>query len=606
MNNKYSLAAVAVFFVFGFLVFNQAIFHVLEADGAFNAGVAKNWLLGHGYSSSWSTVQPFEAFISSGPGFTVWQAIGIALLGDSPDVQQPWIAFIHLCLWGWVLMLLRPRFSPQQFFLLVLLSSSMFLLLQFKYWYRPAGELLSLLYLVLAFACLDRANIQSRWLYAVFGVAVALGCLTKMQFAVTLPAFALMFYMALKQQKTKSIMPVVLAAIGCLVPTLVWYAYKSHALALIAEADPEYLKFADAKAWYFFMMRGSGVSSLYKVLVGQDSLLIMISKNAVLNFNKFTQAFELFYFKTLAAVIVASAAFLFAIAVWIVPYLRWLRGLSLLLLSFWLWGLFITDYVFFNQLMIGIWLGVFFICCCLAYWIRVSWGIALLLVVWIIGLGVVFGSKFKAGCSELRYGPCLFTSSNAVKAQRQQMLDYLRHSEFDRPVLTCGWLNAHELEFSLPGVANFQECSRFFSGKVKPDVKAFIRQANLSSAYANLSESEILSRYVHRKINPFPIKQAMPVTVLEPLDFYFVADPSFRGPSKEQEIYIESWLKFCSESVFRAGLYELKKCSAEDFERYINYWGGLPFPVHEWEQNYYFRLQNLTKELRPLTEMAFP
>ena len=96
----------------------------------------------------------------------------------------------------------------------------------------------------------------------------------------------------------------------------------------------------------------------------------------------------------------------------------------------------------------------------------------------------------------------------------------------------------------------------------------------------------------------------MPVRKIKPVEFYFVADPTFRGLSNAQEIYIESWLKFCSESVVVAGQYELKKCSDTDFNNYLAYWGGLPFPLFSWEANYFFRLQELFMMKRSLREFS--
>lgn len=69
IQDKYfTLAAWLLFAAFSALVINHSLFFTMDADEAFNASIAKNWLAGYGYSSSIGIIFPFDAYISSGPG----------------------------------------------------------------------------------------------------------------------------------------------------------------------------------------------------------------------------------------------------------------------------------------------------------------------------------------------------------------------------------------------------------------------------------------------------------------------------------------------------------------------------------------------------------
>lgn len=147
-----------LFLLFSALVLDHAIFFTMDSDEAFNATTAKNWLAGYGYSSSLGVILPFDVFISSGPAYTFLQAIPIYFWGNDPDIQKPFIALVHLLLFANVLRLSRQHCeSPVKFLVFVVFCLSSFCLLEFKYWHRPGGELLSFLYFANGALLLDSA-----------------------------------------------------------------------------------------------------------------------------------------------------------------------------------------------------------------------------------------------------------------------------------------------------------------------------------------------------------------------------------------------------------------------------------------------------------------
>src|SRR6478735_1628069 len=118
----FTCAAALLFALFAFLVINHAFFFTMDADEAYNATTAKNWLLGYGYSSSIGVIFPFDPYISSGPAYTFLVGIAIKLFGNNPDVVKPFMAFCHIALLGSCLLLLKPYARSMHFF--VWLNSS--------------------------------------------------------------------------------------------------------------------------------------------------------------------------------------------------------------------------------------------------------------------------------------------------------------------------------------------------------------------------------------------------------------------------------------------------------------------------------------------------
>jgi hypothetical protein len=591
----FKAATAALFLLFAALTLNHAWYFTMDADEAFNAGIAKNWLAGYGYSSSLGVVFPFDAYISSGPAYTLVQAIPVYLWGNNSDIQKPFIAVVLLLLLANILRLLRANIaSALRFFLLVFFCLSSYALLEFKFWHRPAGELLALLYfangvLLLRNALFSRERITA----AIAGFFLACTCLTKGQALLgVLGVFAALLFWRERTRVVLGLLAVFVIAFT--VPVVLWQCYKAAAMTALSQADPVLYQYGLGKDWHFFSTHGSGLYMLWEIETWQD-LLRRLSSTSRLAFSKFHSIFNLYGWmgNVYAALMPLTAVY------WL--YLGCRRERSLLLMSlplaaFLLWAFLLNNSVYTHQLLLPVWLWVLL----LAMWAaRFPLLLGLLSAV---NAGVLIEHGLKRGEDACLFGgdiTCLYTKANPIRASFENALSYVQKTPLPAPLANCGWYFAHDIEFALPGVNNIQDCMHLFDAAVEFDRDAFITVNELPEYFREFRSTEDLIKiYVNKRKNLFGGNFVAPVRWKQPLEFTYIAGIYMMGDSLEQKRNVMSFLDHCRDTLYADQFYAIKHCRYEDLQAYVNEWGGLPIFTHKWEALYYEDFMYTTRVLR--------
>jgi hypothetical protein len=597
-QEKYlTLATWLLFAAFAALVINHALFFTMDADEAFNAAIAKNWVAGYGYSSSLGVIFPFDAYISSGPGYTSIQAIPIYLWGNNPDLQKPFIAVVHLLLFANILRMLRARFeSGWHFFLFVSFCLGSYALLEFKFWHRPAGELLSLLYFLTGALLLSDALHKSRYDFSIVaGFVIACACLTKTQallWFVGIFLAAVIFYWRARERVILKILALFLLAF--LFPVLSWQYYKMTVMALLAQSDPQLYQYALGKDWHFFTTHGSGVYLTWEIESWRD-LWRRFTSTPKLAFGKFYEIFSVY-----GPLAIAYAAAVPLLAVWMLfRYDKKDSGLlflSIPLALFMLWAFLLNNSVYTHQMLPGVWLWVLLLALRLA---RFPLLLGFLAVVNIAVLVNHARHHDEESCLLTRNVACVHTKPNPIRISFNNVLSYIQSHRIPLPMVNCGWYFAQDIEFALPGINHIQDCMRLFDTAVVFDADAFVTKNKLPEDFrTHRSAEDLIKIYVNKRKNLFGGSFVAPVQWRKPLAFTYVAGMYMMGSSLEQKRNVMSFLEHCHGILYKDRFYAIQQCSYQDLQDYVNEWGGLPIFTHEWESLYYADFMYTTKVLR--------
>jgi hypothetical protein len=590
------LAGIVFFLLFAALVLNHAFYFTMDADEAFNATIAKNWLAGYGYSSSLGVIFPFDPYISSGPAYTAVQAIPVALWGNDPDVQKPFIAVVHLLLFANVLRLLWPLMRDGwRFPLFVAFTASSYALLDFKFWHRPAGEMLSLLYFVngallladmLATRCIRNALFS--------GLLLACAVLTKGQALLWMAGLAIAVLLAIGRQWSWGVCRVLaVSALAFLLPVIGWQSYKAGVMAALAQHDPGLYQYALGKDWHFFSTHGSGMYLLWEVESWQD-LWRRLSSTPLLAYGKFR---DIFHAYGVVAPLLAVLVPLLALAgVWLQ---RRNRAVLLLLVPqcvFLLWAFLLNNSVYTHQMLPAAWLFVLLLALLLVRWPR--W-LFVLVVANVALLSQQALRNTEDSCLVTRLAACIHGQPNPVRESLANVLTFLQSQPLPAPMANCGWYFAQDIEFALPGANHIRDCMRLFDEAVTFDRDAFITTNKLPEAFRTARSTEnLISIYVNKRKNLFGGSFVAPVQWQKPLDFTFVAGIYMMGASLEQQRNVMSFLDHCKQVLYRDRFYAVQHCRYEDLQAYVAAWGGLPIFTHSWEALYYADFMHTTKDLR--------
>jgi hypothetical protein len=598
IQEKYfTLAAWLLFAAFSALAINHAFFFTMDADEAFNAGIAKNWLAGYGYSSSLGIIFPFDAYISSGPAYTFIQAVPIYFWGNNPDMQKPFIAVINLLLFANILRMIRPRFKfGLQFFLFVAFCIGSYALLEFKFWHRPAGELLSLLYFLTGALLLSGALDNHRYGHCVIaGFFIACACLTKTQaflWFVGVLLASMIFYWRTRERFIIKLL--VLFLLAFLPPVLIWEYYKMTVMTGLAQSDPQLYQYALGKDWHFFSTHGSGVYLSWEVESWRD-LWRRFTSTPQLAFGKFHEIFS--FYGPLAVVYAAAVPLL---SLWLLFRQDEKNGdflfLSIPLFLFMLWAFLLNNSVYTHQMLPGVWFWIFLLA------LRLARFPLLLGFLTVVNVAILTNRALhhdEESCLLTRDAACIHVKPNPIRISFNKTLSYIQSRPAPVPLANCGWYFSQDIEFALPGVNHIQDCMRLFDAAVVFDADAFVTKNKLSEDFrTHHSADDLIKIYVNKRKNLFGASFVAPVQWRKPLTFTFVAGIYMMGDSLEQKRNVMSFLEHCHGILYKDRFYSIQECSYQDLQEYVNEWGGLPIFTHEWEALYYADFMYTTKVLR--------
>lgn len=609
----FSLASLLIFSLFAASVINHAFFFMPDGDEAYNATTAKNWLLGYGYSSSIGVIFPFDPYITAGPAYTFLIAIPIKIFGNNLDVIKPFMGLVHLLLLGMFLLLARPLAgSASRFFAFVFFCLGFFCIVEFRFWHRSGGELLSLLYFVNAALLLDVSwRKQSSRAALLGGLFAVFSVLTKTQIWLCVAGLCVAMLFAsvadlCKKNKSWLCLAKLWAAF-LLAPVVLlsaWHYYKSGSLAQFAIENPDLYDYYLGKQWNYFSMQGSGLNLLWEIhsfseLVKREGQLIHLA------FWKFSSGFARFEdYKALGGAGLLLAVF----AVSILGVFDFFREgktalffLVLPLLSFFAWAFFLNNSVFMHQLLPGIWLAVF--ASGLAF-TRIQWFLTALGVLAFAVVGLTADRFGEYACLETgNNAACIYTKPNPVRKSLQKALEYLQTHNLPAPLADCGYFFAQDIEFSLPGVNNIQDCMRLFDDAVEFDASSFVSVNKLPDSFRTEKTSDELKKlFVHKRNNLFGAKFVAPVIWKKPIEFTFVANIYMVGDGPEFKRYVMDFLKYCDNKLFVDEYYYIQQCSYENIQSYVGEWRGLPIVTHEWEALYY---RDFLRETKPKTPLGW-
>lgn len=609
----FTVFAWLLFLVFAASVINHAFFFMLDADEAYNATTAKNWLLGYGYSSSIGVIFPFDPYISSGPAYTFLVAIPIKIFGNDPDVIKPFMALVHTSLLGLFFYLVRPLLgSASRFFSFVLFCTGFFCITEFRFWHRSGGELLSLLFLVNASVLLALSWQKKSLFHAFFaGLFAVLAVLTKNQMWLCLSGLLAAMLAATAQDLlgkhvhwTKVVQMWVVFFLAFSPIMCAWWLYESAGLARFASENPELYDYYLGKQWHFFSTHGSGLNLFWEIhsfpeFFKREGQLIDLA------FRKFSSGFSRFgEYKAWGA----AGLLLAVISSIVMGFIDFFRArdpqylfFSMPLLAFFSWAFFLNNSVFMHQMLPGIWLAVLV---CGVFLLRMQWLVTALGAFAVAVMCATANQFGELSCMEIgNNAACVYTKPNPVWKSRQQALAYLETHSLPAPLANCGWFYAHDIEFSLPGVNNIQDCMRILDDAVDFDANAFVAVNKLPADFLKeKSKDELIKFFVHKRKNIFGANFVAPVTWNKPIEFTFVANVYMVGEGLEFKRYVMDFLKYCDDKLFVDEYYYIQHCKFENIQSYVEEWKGLPIFTHEWEALYY---RDFLKDTRSKTPVGW-
>ncbi len=608
-DRLYLFASAFLFALFAFLVINHSLFFTMDGDEAYNSTTAKNWLAGYGYSSSIGVIFPFDPYISSGPGYTLLLAIPLYLFGIDPDIPKPFISMVHLFLLGTAFWLMRPHIkTPRHFFWTVASCLTIFCIVEFKFWHRSAGELLSLLYFVNALLLMATGCRTLSLRHGIAGgLLAALALLTKQQALLFIAGLLVASMISLSSSFAKRhpknnhslryLIFIATATAAFTIPCAAWSHYKMQALAELSRKDPHLYEYYLGKDWHFFSTHGSGLNLLWETHSLQDFLKREIGL-ALLAFGKFSSAFSRMADYN---VIGGTCTILFSILSFLISIRQFRKTDDPLLFFFCLpvmafltWALFLNNSIFMHQMLPGIWLTIF------ASAITFSRYPRLLTALTIGAASVTLGTANKFGehaCFDPNNATCVYQKENPIRISFNHVLDYLKSHELPAPPANCGWYFAQDVEYALPGVNNIQDCMRLFDEALIFDKDAFITTNKLPEEFRQSKTSEEMQfLFVNKRKNLFGASFVAPVIWKQPLEFTYIASIHTMGESLEHKRNVMSFLDHCKESLYEDSFYIIRICRYEDLQAYVTEWHGLPIFTHQWESVYYRDFMRQTKQ----------
>ncbi len=610
LERFYAWSALLLFFLFSACVINHAFFFTMDADEAYNATTAKNWLLGYGYSSSIGVIFPFDPYISSGPAYTFLVAIPIAIFGNNPDAIKPFMALLHIVLLGSSLIMLKSLSRQNKnLFWQLLFMVAFFCLVEFKFWHRSAGELLSVLYFINAILLIDFAFREKKFL-AIFlgGVLASSAVLTKSQawfFVVgLLLAMAVANFYLLHHGKLSRIIAVRLwlsFLLAFLLPLLAWKVYENSCLKELSVVDPDLYEYYLGKNWHFFSTHGSGVNLFWEI----HSFEEFFKREAQLisrAFSKFSSAFSRLGD---GAAVGAWGFFLAVILVVVTAFFDLLRFgritalfFAIPLLVFTFWALLLNNSIYMHQMLPGIWLAIVAAGFILARNSSIAAAFGLSVFVVVVATAGKYG---EFSCMDGSNAACVYTRENPIRVSYKKALKYLSSNSLPAPLANCGWYFAQDIEFALPDVNNIKDCMRLLDESVEFDPAGFVSINKLPENFYKLkSENDLKKLYVHKRKNLFGAYFVAPIKWKKPIEFTYIANIYMTGGSLEQKRNVMSFLEHCKDVLFKDEFYYIQHCRFEDLQDYVAEWNGLPIFTHSWEALYYHDFMRETKSKVPL------
>lgn len=184
----------------GFLFFqiNKIATASVSYDDGYNASVAKNLALGHGYATSYNTIKKFNKDVTTGPTLIMPTALFIKVFGNGywvPNFVASFIIIIMLFVVLWMPSKLGlSSINFRSYCLLVLLFIICYLFKNEEHlWFALYGEVPSSFFAITATMLLFSPNTKSVWHILIAGLFAGAAFLTKTVIAFNIIALLTMF-----------------------------------------------------------------------------------------------------------------------------------------------------------------------------------------------------------------------------------------------------------------------------------------------------------------------------------------------------------------------------------------------------------------------------
>lgn len=477
-----------LFCVWFFAATFYSAFHIeLGFDPAYHAVVAKNFVQGYGWATSYDSRFLFNPDVTTGPAMLLPAAAMISMFGNAVWVPGVTAAVLQLLLYAAILWRLRLYFDQARPFYLTLIALNLiFVICAHTWWLTLTADFLVCLSLMLASLFLASPNTDHpNRNVLIAGLLLGYALLAKVMAYFGLVAFVVFEMLRWWRSRDRALTLKRAAAlvIGVMAVVVPWKIYEQMGLRELNAAETA------ERANYkqeFFLTQGTGIQEILQA----DSIPGLILENVVRNGDVLlTHLLSRYHLPAQAAILLILVLFAYTL----IRMRKAETELQKLLLLFGLiassqlfWFLFISHSWIAKYALTPITMAVVMLCLVLAQAGRLLPGIVLISV-----LALFLPAQSKS------YVATLLTFGAGPSAYTRDLLstrDYLVSHKSTVPLAGCGWVFAPwEMEYALPEPGNFRDCRRLIADSLKfdeedyllrnPDVQQEITQGRYASAH---------------------------------------------------------------------------------------------------------------------------
>lgn len=452
-------------------------------DDAYNASIAKNWINGLGWASSYQYLWPFDPRVTSGPTLLLPAAFAIGAIGTPfwlPALVTTVCMLLALYLALWCCRhAFEERLAYASFLLPLVILLSVY---DRNTWQTLIGDgIIALLLAIMA--GIAARNVLSRGALLSLGLLAALCFLSKLYSLIALFGFAcymLLQWLDARQQTDHSARQILrygwmLAPIALLV--LPWRLYKAHSIDGMSQALRENHDFVSES---FFRFHGSGIGQWQNA----DSTLGFVTTNLQRNINGLSQALNQYgpgLILSLLMIIALIAATLHMALIRRRPLDNYILCSGLCACAHFSWYLMINPSQWIHYSRVCMLLGLFTLC---AYMVRLRLALPFSIAVVVLAL-----AQPDPAASSWRQYFSLSQSEHLFTQDHKRIARHLSATDYADPVAGCGWAVPRHIEYALPGAFHFKDCYLLLQNRVTQQLR---QQHSLPAAQLDGADRDLL------------------------------------------------------------------------------------------------------------------
>jgi hypothetical protein len=548
------------------------------SDHFINSVTARNIALGLGWSSTgYETYLLNPENLTTGVSVVLPVSLAVYLFGNELAVPGLAMWFLNVSLLAILLFRLKAvHIDPERYFLFVVMMLSGFLLLKSFYWYRLLGEIPALLFFLIHVTFLQqyfREGRLTQLLFAGLFMTLAMDAKELMLLPMIMCSLVVMYYLVLVH---KTALSSAMILTGCYVvislslpQMFTWY--RNSVISIEPQSWQTGYRAYEAAIHDHY----SGINTLKEYLGFLSEPALLVSSVIRVIKGSIWIGSSLFHFSMLGSLVLLPWAVALPVCFWV----AWKKRETSLSLPIMLlaplpllgWFFVISEWAMPRHLYMAsvlVYLAVAATICSLE-----NTAARYLFALMFMGALIATGDRDTRNVL-LAFPLQESDVSKTIKATASHIAN-----QPDKTYSWLGMVDNNELEYLMKKPNRFNSAYDQISSAARLDEQAWLA-SNPKIGQAMIEEG-FTSAYEFYRSQKNRFREPAPYTWKSRLEFYWLHPKQAFTRFDQYGIRSDSG-KLCEEIVYQNAIYIVERCANEDFSRFFEKVGGLPFRPRQW------------------------